>query len=210
MRLQRLAYIPLGVAMAFSGAARAALVCTPGDVLGPGHSGEVMSLGRLATMELRNEALTFDRWQSIAQPGQDESSIDVTFSFGGTVAYDAVLKNSDLSTKAGRMVINGIFSFASSTGPAGFLPTSIATSSHSGLVFALSAGQAIPIQIADTLADVATARTTGLDDYTGPGTFQAVVSGLTGYMLSSNSAQYAKVVLQTKGASYGSTSPAVK
>jgi len=36
-----------------------------------------------------------------------------------------------------------------------------------------------------------------------------LVLGSTGYMLSSNSAQYAKVVLQTKGPSYGSASPTV-
>ena len=64
-----MAYIPLGVAMAFSGVAQAALVCAPGDVLGPGRSGEVMRLGPLATMEFSNEALTSDRWQSNARPG---------------------------------------------------------------------------------------------------------------------------------------------
>src|SRR5450631_1925449 len=207
MRLQGLAYIQLSVAMAFSGAAQAALVCTPGDVPGPGHCEEVVSLGPLATTEFSNQALTFDRWQSNAQPGLNESLIGVTFSFGGTVAYDAFLKNFDLSTKAGGMVINEIFSFANSTGPAGFLPTPITTSSQTGFTFALSAGQAIPVQIADTLADVAIARTTGLDDYTGPGTFQALVSGSTGYMFTSNPSQYANVVLQTKGASYGSASP---
>src|SRR5664279_2520952 len=209
MRLQRWAYLQLGVALAFSGAAQAALVCTPGDVLGPGHCDEVVSLGPLATTEFSNQALTFDRWQSNAQPGLDESLIGVRFTFGGTVDYDAVLKNFDLSTKAGGMVINEIFTFANSTGPAGFLPTPIMASSHSGLTFALSPGQAIPIGIADTLADVAIARTTGLDDYTGFGTFQALVSGFTGYDFTSNPAQYANVVLQTKGASYGTATPTV-
>jgi hypothetical protein len=209
MRLQRLAYLQLSVALAFSGAAQAALVCTPGDVLGPGHCDEVVSLGPLATTEFSNQALTFDRWQSNAQPGLDESLVGVTFSFGGTVAYDAILKNFDLSTKVGGMVINEIFSFANGTGPADFLPTPIMASSHSGLTFALSPGQAIPIGIADTLANVVIARTTSLDSYTGPGTFQALVSGFTGYTFTSNAGQYANVVLQTKGGSYGSATPTV-
>ncbi len=209
MRLQWLTYVHLGVAMAFSGGAQAALVCTLGDVLGPGHCEELVSVGPLATTEFNNQALSFDRWQSNAQPGLDESLNAVTFSFGGTVAYDAVLKNFDLSTKAGGIVINEIFSFGNNSGPASFLPTPITTSGQSGLVFALSPGEAIPIQIAGTLADASVAYTTGLDDYTGSGTFEAVVSGSTGYMFTSNPAQFANVVLQTKGASYGTALPTV-
>jgi hypothetical protein len=208
MRLQGLAYVQLGVAMVFSGGAQAALVCTPGDVLGPGHCEEVVS-GPIAATEFNNQAISFDRWQSNAQPGLDESLTAVTFSFGGTVAYDAVLKNFDLSTKAGGLVINEIFSFGNGSGPAGFLPTPIATSGQSGLVFALSPGQAIPVQIDGTLADVSVAYTTGLDDYIGSGRFQALVSGSTGYMFTSNPAQYANVVLQTKGDSYGTALPGV-
>ena len=167
MRLQGLAYVQLGVAMVFSGEAQAALVCTPGDVLGPGLCEEVVSVGPIPATEFNNQALSFDRWQSNAQPGLDERLTAVTFSFGGTVAYDAVLKNFDLSTKGGGVVINEIFSFGNGSGPAGFLPTPVTTSGRSRFVFALSPGQAIPIQIDGTLADVSVAYTTGLDDYTG-------------------------------------------
>jgi len=207
MRSWGLTCVSLAVAMAFSGAAPAALVCTPGDVLGPGHCAEAVSIGPLATTEFNSQALSFDRWQSNAAPGLNESLTAVTFSFGGTVAYDAVLKNFDLSSKAGGMVISEIFSFANGSGPATFLPSPMTTSSQSGLVFALSPGQAVPVQIDGTLADVSVVYTTSLDAYTGPGTFQALVSGLTGYMFTANPALYANVVLQTKGASYGSALP---
>ena len=70
MRSWGLTCVSLAVAMAFSGAAPAALVCTPGDVLGPGHCAEAVSIGLLATTEFNSQALSFDRWQSNAAPAR--------------------------------------------------------------------------------------------------------------------------------------------
>lgn len=195
--------------MGLAGSANAALVCTPGDAVGPGSCEETVSVGSLGTTEFTNQALSFDLWPSNAQPGFIETLQDVRFTFGGTVHYDAGLQNFAQSTKAGGMVITEVFDFARGSSPASFLPTDVSTTSQSGLTFALSANQAITIQIDGTFPNVAVVYTTGLDDYSGLGTFQAFVSGSTGYAFTSNPAQYADVVLQTIHGSYGTASPMV-
>jgi hypothetical protein len=193
---------------ALTGSTHAALVCTPGNVVGSGSCQESVTLGQTVTTEFSNQPLSFDLWQSNAGSGFVETLQDVRFTFGGTVHYDAILKNFAASTKAGGMVIDELFILSRGSGPAGFLPTNISTTGESGLVFALSAGQAIPIQMDGTIPDVSVVYTTGLDEYSGPGTLEALVSGFTGYMFTSNPGQYAEVVLQTKtGGSYGTAVP---
>ena len=187
--------------------AHAALVCTTGNVVGPGSCEESVTVGPIATTQFSNQSLSFDLWQSNAEPGFVETLQDVRFTFGGTVHYDAFLKNFALSTKAGGMVIDEVFDFSRGSGPAGFLPTNVSATGQSGLVFALSAGQSIPIVMDATLPDASVVYTTALDDYSGSGTFQAFVSGATGYMFTSDPAQFAEVVLQTHGASYGTALP---
>ena len=193
--------------MGLTWSTHAALVCTTGNVVGPGSCEESVTAGPLTTTEFNGQSLSFDLWQSNAGPGLVQTLQDVRFTFGGTVQYDAILKNFSLSTKVGGIVINEIFGFSRGSGPAGFLPTNISATGQSGLVFALSPGQAIPVGADATLADVSAVYTTGLDDYSGSGTFQAFVSGATGYMFTSDPAQFAEVVLQTHGASYGTALP---
>ena len=193
---------------ALTGSTHAALVCTPGNVVGVGGCEESVTTGPIATTEFSNQPLSFDLWQSNAEPGFVETLVGVRFTFGGTVHYDAILKNFSLSTKAGGMVIDEIFDFSRGSGPASFLTSDITTTGLSGLTYALSAGQAIPIQVDATLPNLAVVHTFGLDDYSGSGTFEAVVSGSTGYTFTGNAASYTDVILQYKnGGSYGIALP---
>ena len=208
MTIRRLPSALLCLILGLAGSAHAALVCTPGDAIGPGSCEEEITVGPIGTTDFSDQALSFDLWQSNAQPGFVETLQDVSFTLGGSVHYDATLENFAQSTKAGGMVLSEVFDFARGSGPPGFLPSDVTTTGVSGLVFALSPNQTIPVQMDATLPDVGVVYTTGLDDYSGPGTFQALVSGSFGYAFTSNPSQYADVVLQyMNGGSYGTALP---
>jgi hypothetical protein len=165
------------------GLANAALTCAGagGSIVGSGSCVETITFS--GQTDLTNAALTIDKWISTASPGFTETLLDVKFNVGGSISSSGTLTNNSASTQSFKISISEDFTFSPGSGaPSNFLvPAVDVTGTTPQQTFTLAAGASTPFSAALTLGPVSLAViTTLLNQYTGPGTFNANLSTLTG------------------------------
>ena len=180
----RLGVAVLGAAvLGFSSSASAALSCSAGsgNTVGTWTCFEVVTFGPAQT-DLTNAALTLDRWTSGAAAGFTESLLSASWVLEGTIHSVGSLTNESASTQSFSFTESESFSFAAGAGaPATFLPApSVVSATSSSLPFLLAAGASAPLALNLSIGPL-TATTNNVSGFTGPGTFQALVSTVTGF-----------------------------
>lgn len=196
--------------------ARAALVCTAGNVIGTGTCTETVSLAPSLTAGFTAMPLTLDLWTSNAQLGFSETLTDATFTFGGSVDYTSHIRNFLAQTTYANLTTTSTFDFAAGAGsPATFLPAGTTTADTTIVNFVLSPNQTALFGFVATLPNKSITDTTGLDQFTGPGTFQTLVSyglnyGITGGPQPGDTAGLGTVsVVSPQGGLLGTATPTV-
>jgi len=163
-------------------AANAALVCTPGNIVGTGTCTETVTFGPALT-DLSNQTLTLDKWISNASPGFVETLLGVSFTFGGNISSSGTLTNNAAGPETFNFSIGTDFKFSAGAGaPANFLPSPLDATGTIGPVAItnLSPGGSVPFSGNIPLTPATLAVVGSLAGFLGPGTFNALVSTLTG------------------------------
>ena len=158
--------------------ANAALVCTAGNVIGPGTCLETVTFGPLAT-DFSNAVLILDRFTNGALPGFMETLTSVNISFGGMASATGTLTNNAPSAQTFSFLETESLSFAAGPGA----PPAIISATTSGNLIALGPITLAPgasRAIAGSLSLPPTAfSTSNLSGFTGAGTFQILASSST-------------------------------
>ena len=171
--------------LSFSGSASAALSCSAGsgNTVGTWTCNEVVLFGPAQT-DLTNAVLTLDKWTSGAAAGFTESLLSASWSLQGAIHSAGTLTNQTAMFQSFSFTESESFSFAAGAGaPATFLPApSVASATSTSLPFVLASGASVPLAL-DLAVGPVTATSNNVIGFTGPGTFQALVSTMTGFTL---------------------------
>jgi hypothetical protein len=168
---------------------RAALVCTPGNIVGPGSCTETVTFGP-TTAGIVNVPLTIDKWVSNASAGFTETLSAANFSFGGSFGISPNVTGLGPGSGTINFDIAASLLYGPGSGaPPNFLnPTLNPTSGTPSMIsVTLASGQSINFSSTITVTPATLGPiTTGLGGYIGPGTFAALVTSLSSVSISSS------------------------
>ena len=173
--------IALGAAFGVGtpGAANAALTCTAGNA--NGTCTETVIFGPAKT-DFANQILTLDKWVSNVSAGFSQTLKDVKYSLNGSYKSTGTLTNTGTSPQSFSFAqsMNFVFS-AGGSAPSNFLASSQSVSAATGkILYTLAGGGSAPFSANLSIIPFASgALTAFLSQYTGPGTFQALVTTQT-------------------------------
>ena len=164
-------------------AAQAGLICSAGNILGAGSCVETVTTGPGAT-EFTNAPIGLDKWSSNAQVGFVETLTDAQFVFTGTLFVNGSAMNngSPGSVASFTVTFPETFTFAAGAGaPSNFLSSNQQLSSVLGFTNVNVAAQtSTSLSGSVSVTSLPLVITTGLAQYIGAGTFQTLLSTLTG------------------------------
>jgi len=175
--------------LAATNGAHAALVCTPGNIVGAGNCAELVSISPTATdIDPPGVSLIIDKWQSNAAAGFVETLTSVEFVLNATLSSSGSITNNTNQKRS--YVITNTSDFTVSAGagaPSNFLASPLIFTLDTGLTVSNVLGHSTVSfsKSANAPAQDSGLITTSLGEYTGPGTFAALLStstdtGLTG------------------------------
>jgi len=171
-------FAALTLLVASTTTSRAALVCTPGNIVGAGACTESVTFGPVFGLF---RALTIDKWLSNAEAGFTETLLDVKFSFSGSFIATATVTNTGSTSATKTLGWNTTILYnPGASAPANFLNPSLTVTGGLSFPISLTPGQTLNFTISGpTTTAILGPITTGLSDYIGPGTFAAVAIGQT-------------------------------
>lgn len=164
------------------GAANAALTCTAGNIVGTGTCTETVTFGPSKT-DFTNQILTLDKWLSNVSAGFTQTLKDVKYSLNGKYTSTGTLTNNSSSTQTFKYSQSMNFGFTPGAGaPSDFLNVTSSNSALTGNIqYTLAAGASGPFSANLAISPIVSGPLSGfLAQYTGPGTFDALATTLTG------------------------------
>ena len=156
--------------------AKAALVCTPGNIIGIGTCTETVSAS-LSPVPI-SDTLTFDKWLANSAAGFTETLQSVGWTISESVQVAGTVTNTNPVTATGNVSGQVFLNASNGTGaPSNFInPPFGATPTITGPSVTLGSGATAAYSFTATVGPFSGAVSGSLADFLGPGTFDALVT----------------------------------